>query len=34
MRSLRAGESWGWCYTDGVLIGGATIARAAFDREA
>lgn len=34
MRSLRAGETWGWCYTDGVLIGGATIARAAFDREA
>jgi hypothetical protein len=39
MRSQRAGETWGWCYTDGVLIGGATIggatiARAAFDREA
>ncbi len=29
MRSLRAGEAWGWCYADGVFLGGATLAAAA-----
>lgn len=25
MRSLRHGETWGWCYVDGILIGGTTL---------
>lgn len=25
MRSIRAGETWGWCYVDGILVGGETI---------
>lgn len=31
MRSLRRGETWGWCYVDGVLLGGDTLTRAARD---
>jgi hypothetical protein len=34
MRSLRAGETWGWCYVDGVLVGGTTLARSVRDRGA
>lgn len=34
MRSLRRGERWGWCYVDGVLIGGEALARAAQERGA
>lgn len=29
MRSIRAGETWGWCYADGILVGGDTIDRLA-----
>lgn len=29
MRSLRPGETWGWCYADGVFLGGSTLAAAA-----
>jgi hypothetical protein len=29
MRSLRAGETWGWCYADGIFVGGQTIDRLA-----
>lgn len=29
MRSIRPGETWGWCYADGIFIGGTTIDRLA-----
>ena len=29
IRSLRTAETWGWCYVDGVLVGGDTVDRSA-----
>lgn len=31
MRSIRPYETWGWCYVDGVLVGGDTLDRSARD---